>query len=409
LQALVFIKKYTCEGGSIQYLRYGSPDAASSKIFDAGFLAAAVVSIALLPLCQGLTVFDFECFWHSAADLWHGVNPYQSSERVISLNSPIGLGLLNFLGLMSYPVAKQLYLFFMVFALLWSLWVGYKKFWSPSHHKILNLSLVALAVPLGLYFQVILWGSMIIFPLLGLCAFYCLDNNKHPFLAGCCLSLCLIKPHLFVLALAWILWWSIKKRQCLLPAGLLSIGIMAILAVLYLQDDIFQMYIDISRHSLFTVSNASVGNLLYRIVPHRHVILLFVPVIVGCCVLVGFRGRLQSLDVQRASAIVLPWSVLLAPYCWGHDYCACFAVVFIAASILVRSLKENKYGLVGQLGLGILLTYIVGMALRLSFNYEKFLAYGVLLACLSASLIMNNYALGVLRNPRPLDGDTGTG
>jgi hypothetical protein len=86
-------------------------------------------------------------------------------------------------------------------------------------------------------------------------------------------------------------------------------------------------------------------------------------------------------------------------------FCRCF----IAASILVRSLKENKYGLVGQLGLGILLTYIVGMALRLSFNYEKFLAYGVLLACLSASLIMNNYALGVLRNPRPLDGDTGTG
>jgi hypothetical protein len=176
--------------------------------FNGGFIAAIAAALFLSIVFADLRVFDFEFIWNSVYELWNGLNPYSSNSRIISLNSPVGLGMLCIWGLIPFSIARHLFIFLMFLSLFWSVWIGMKLFEMPSQSPIVALALRFLPIPVGLIFQVIISGSLIIFPLLGICLFLCLDIKKKPFLAGCFLSLCLIKPHLFILVIGWIFYWA---------------------------------------------------------------------------------------------------------------------------------------------------------------------------------------------------------
>ena len=389
----IHIKKKLIKIPEVISREYDQPAASKLRIIDGGFFVAVVAAIAMGMFFSNLKTNDFELFWKSAADLWNGDNPYVSSTRVLSLNSPIGLGLLSFLGAIPYELAKQLYLFTAFFTLFWSIWIGYNRFWIPLNNAVVNLSLLVLAIPIGIFFQAIISGSLIIFPLLGISVFYCLDVRKHPFLAGCCLSLCLIKPHLFVLVMAWIFWWALKQCKILLPAGFISIALLAAIIALLLRADVFQAYLSISSNWMFTVSNASTGNFLYKISRSINAGILFIPLILGVFVLISLKSELESIDLHRACAILLPWSIFLSPYCWGHDYLACFALSFIAAPLIIESNKRKKHMLATFLGIGVVCAFTLGLILSFSLNSVNFLAYGVLFVSISGLTFLAEYRL----------------
>lgn len=362
-----------------------------SRLFDTGFLVCALIAIALWMLMPDLDARDFTLFWQATARLLHGTNPYVADVGEISLNSPFGLGLFWFFGALKYHAAKQLYLILMHFAFFWSIWVGYKVFWAPSSPSAaLNLSLLIMAIPLGMIFQVIAWGSLTVFALIGILAFYCLDAKHTPLLSGCCLALCLIKPHLFVLALIWVFWWSIRHRKILLPMGFLMLTLLAGFIALSVQPNIFHMYANIPDRELFTMAKASIGNVLYALFQQKHAIVLFIPLIVGIALLPIIRTWLRSADLRLSFALLLPWSVHLSPYCWGHDYLACFATPFIAASLLSNSIDGLKYGRSLLMGIAIIATFVVGTVLSPWFRFETFAIYGFLLVLMSAMLFCLN-------------------
>lgn len=130
-----------------------------TRIFDVGFFISAVMALILWSLMPDLEIRDFTLYWKAVASLAHGGNPYIfTRDNSVSLNSPLGLGLLWFIGTLRYQTAKQFYLILMYFAFLWSIWVGYKMFLPPSSHRsTLNLALLATAIPFGMFFQVMAW------------------------------------------------------------------------------------------------------------------------------------------------------------------------------------------------------------------------------------------------------------
>lgn len=236
-----------------------------------------------------------------------------------------------------------------------------------------------------------------IFALIAVSAFYCLDARKTPFLAGCCLGIFLIKPHLFALVLVWIVWWSLTHRKPLLPAGLALVALVAGLSALYLQPNIFRMYADLYGSGLpsFAITNAALGNILYSLPRERHALLLFAPLIAGLCALPLLHRRPVFSDLRLSCACLLPWSVLLSAYCWGHDYSVCFATPFLAASLLHDSLEAKTRGLTILLVLGILLIFAVGNVMSLRFRFTwSFVFYGLSLAAASGIAI---HAAGRLR------------
>ncbi len=367
-------------------------DPNSVRIFDAGFLFSVLMALALLSFMPDLEIRDFDLFWKAALTLKQGVNPYVfSPENSVSLNSPIGLGLLWFLGSLPYHAAKQLYLYLMYFSFFWSVWVGYKIFLSPLSHNTAALNMVILiaAIPFGMFFQAMTWGSMTIFVLIGITAFYCLDAERRPILSGCCLGLCLIKPHLFIVFLSGILWWSIRRRQILLLVGFMLVFCIATLSVVYLQPDIFQMYKNLYSKGLphFAVRNASVGNILYSLFQQKHVIFLFAPSIAGLCLL-PFVHRWHLLDSLRGLTVfLLPWSILLSPYCWGHDYSLCFATSFFAAAQFAESFRRKMIWLAALLASAVLAHFVVGTVLSPAFRFASFVFYGFILVAMSVITI----------------------
>ncbi len=363
-----------------------------ARILDVGFFVSAVIAVALWGMMPDLEVHDFTLYWQATANLVRGINPYAfKAEDPVSLNSPMGLGLLWFVGTLPYPIAKQLYLTLMYFSFLWSIWIGYKIFLLPfSRRRALNMALLVVAIPFGMFFQIMVWGSTVVFALIGITGFYCLDTEEHPFLAGCLLGLCLIKPHLFILALAWITWRSVLRRHFLLPAGIALVAMVACLSALYLQPGIFRMYATIYSGGLpnFAMTNAGLGNILYSLPEGKHTILLFAPLLIGLCALPLLR-RWQLFRSFRLSCVcLLPWSALLSAYCWGHDYAASFATTFLACSVLLSALGGGRAGLVVLMSFGILANSVVGNVLSPGFTHTwSFILYGLSLAAESAMAV----------------------
>lgn len=358
-------------------------------VFDCGFVAAIFAAISLSFAFSDLRAFDFEFIWHSAYELWNGINPYLSNSRIISLNSPVGLGMLCIWGLIPFSIARHLYIFTMFFALFWSMWICLKIYRMPSQYPIVNLALLLLPIPIGLFFQVLVSGSLIVFPVLGLCIFFCLDIKKKPLLAGFCLSLCLIKPHLFVLVVAWTFWWAWKNRILLLPVGLFIGALIGTITALLIQNDIFNMYIGISGHKYFVLPNASLGNLLYRTIEHKSLVILFVPLVLSLGIMHIYRARLISISVKEMVALLIPWSIFMSPYCWSHDYWPCLYSGFLAAYQIKKVSAERITPAYAILALALGAQFMVGLWLRLNLRHEKFLLYGLLAVTVAGLALMN--------------------
>lgn len=374
----------------------------------AGFLGVAAFFILFLyNIRPELPLFDFSLFWKATNNLVLGHNPYQlppyssfsknglshfsqNASPVPSLSPPPALGMFAFIGYLHLDKAKALYLFLYCLSFLWSSWIGYSMFFKKrSLANLLDLLLAFLVLPFVTFFQALAWGSLTVIAVMGICGFFWANARGSDWFAGCCLALCGIKPQLFLLLVVYLIWWAIAKRRYPIIWGAASVYLIGLLISICLQPKIFSMYLAALQGGIgYRVTNASLGSVLYYLSGQQNGFYLYLPIMLGA-IFLAFVPRLKSSgNLILFTSIIMPFSLLLSPYCWGHDYIVCFATFFSCAHYIYKSIRKNLYTRTVVL-LSCLLGCILLMALT-SFSNKavSFIAFGAGFAFLSVLVLV---------------------
>ena len=356
-----------------------------------------------------LPLFDFTLFWKALEHLVNGHNPYSlppyssfvdadlravspSGISLPSLSSPAALGLFWFFGKLPMEAAKDVYQFIMCLAFCWTAWLGYRmvareRVAGAFRGRILFL----LALPLGLFYQAMIWGSVTLFCLIAICALILLRDSKRVFWTGFILALCCIKPHLFILLFLYVALWSRANRVLSLAFGFFSALGSMLATGLYFQPALLRMYYDVFRQGLpfNALTNASMGSIVFDIFGRNCLAGMFIPLIVGCLALLLWMHRRGTGHFALVSVCILPWSILLSPYSWGHDYVVCFPVGFLLAAYHKRNVREG-HRTHAAVSLSLLALIFVCNLISPAFSRQwMFVAFGFLYAAAAALLLFD--------------------
>ncbi|NMC64382.1 MAG: DUF2029 domain-containing protein [SAR324 cluster bacterium] len=180
-----------------------------------------------------------------------------------------------------------------------------------------RLVYLALFFPL---FKVLLYGQPTFIALLGLTLFSYLIFHRKPFSAGLALSLCSLKPQLLVPFFVVVLIWELKQHRLLVINGLLMGVILQILIALIIVPDSFSQYLEFLPSFMTSSAQLSYPTLTQLFkqltgIAASPYILLIPGLLTAMWIAFRFDFSFRLLYL-----LVLPLSVLVAPYSWSHDF-----------------------------------------------------------------------------------------
>ena len=273
---------------------------------------------------------DFIIYWATAQQLSHHANPYDATaikelEQTAGLpatykvgytrNPPWALPLVYPLGFLSPRAGWILWYFLLLASLALSVYLLWNFFDRPRNKRYLLGFTFAPALICMVYGQT----SLLVVP--GLVLFLCLHRTR-PFLAGAALSLCALKPHLFLPFGVVLLAWIIVSRAYKLIAGAVA-AIGASCALTYLIDPLaWAQYAQMARGSgIEREQIPCLSSVLRFWLSPTSVWLQFLPAMLGCVwAMVYFWPRRQKWNWMENSAPLLLVSLLVAPYAWIYDH-----------------------------------------------------------------------------------------
>jgi hypothetical protein len=147
-------------------------------------------------------------------------------------------------------------------------------------------------------------------------------HRTHPFLAGAALSLCALKPHLFLPFGIVLLAWVVVSRAYTILAGTLA-GLATGSAITTLIDPLsWVQYLQMARTSGIESEQIPCPSSLLRYwLSPSSVWLQYLPALLGCIwALAYFWPRRRNWDWQRNGAPLLLVSLAVAPYAWIYDH-----------------------------------------------------------------------------------------
>jgi len=114
--------------------------------------------------------------------------------------------------------------------------------------------------------------------------------------------------------------------------------------------------------------------------------LMFVPLgIAGLALLLLLRSW-RPRDLVGATALILPWSLVVSPYCWGHDYILCFPVGFVALDYFRNGISRRQFEPAISIGILVILSAVIGDLLSPHFEKQSmFILYGLSLCLVSGA------------------------
>jgi hypothetical protein len=324
------------------------------------FLRAAA-AICILAVGVGVLLFavdnstagkkDFIAYWAAGQQLIHGANPYDGSsllriERAagldgdrpnMMLNLPTAFFLALPLGLVSAKVGIILWLLLLIASLLISIRILWMLQGRPDDRTHL----------LGYLFAPVLAclmaGQLGILLLLGIVLFLRFHGSR-PFLAGSALSLCAVKPHLFLPFGLVLLVWVVSRKEYRLLAGILAALLASCALSFCLDTHAWTQYAQMMG-STAEVQNDFVPTLsmVFRLLINRNAAWLqFVPAVAACVwALWYFWTRRDKWNWMEQGLLLLLVSVACAPHAWFTDEAVLLPAVLVAvyrADALDRSL-----------------------------------------------------------------------
>lgn len=274
-------------------------------------------------------VYDFTSYWAAGQQLIRGANPYSASaisilERshgyndtdkpLIMRNPPSALFLVIPLGLVGARAGSILWSLLGLGCLAASIRMMWRMNGSPPGQLHLFGYLFA---PVLLCFGT---GQMGIILLLGLALFLRLQDSR-PWLAGMALSLCALKPHLFLpFAVALFAWIVTRKAYRILVGAALGLGACCVIP-LFFDQSVWVQYIQMARRSgIKNEIMPDFGTMLRFALDRQAMWLQFLPAALACVwAFWYFRRHRMEWDWQTHGSLLILVSVLAAPYSWFTD------------------------------------------------------------------------------------------
>jgi hypothetical protein len=306
----------------------------------------SVACIAWLQISgTGLGKRDFISYWAAAHQVAAHRNPYRS-EEIERIERANGLGDVREIIMRNPPYALASVLPLALFQprpgfIAWSLLLlaclvaSVRMVWTLHGRPRDHLALLgySFAPALGC----ILLGQTSLFALLGLVLFLRLHPHR-PALAGACLWLCALKPHLFLPFAAVLLLWIVLTRSYAILAGAAA-ALAASCAVVYLLDpSAWPQYNHLMQTWGIQQEYIPCLSIALRFALRPGAIWLqYLPTALACAwaLVYFFRNRTTWNWLEHGSLLMLV-SVAAAPYSWFTDQAVLIPAI-LAAVYLTRS------------------------------------------------------------------------
>lgn len=275
---------------------------------------------------------DYVSYWAAGQLLLQHKNPYDAKEvfrveqavgyrlprPLIMRNPPWALILAVPLGLFSVSLTGLIWMLATIACWRASVVLIHRMLGSPPG----KVHFLAYLLPGGL--ACIYTGQTSGFMLVGLTLFLYLIRWR-PFLAGLALSICAMKPHLFVPFGLVLIAWTVWRRAWLVPLGT-ACGVGACLAVASIWDP------HAMSHYLRMLRTSGLGNeiipsasfaprgIVFLLTHQNHIWLQMVPLVFSCAwALRYFYRNHREWDWFRHGGVLVLVSVIAAPYAWIMD------------------------------------------------------------------------------------------
>jgi hypothetical protein len=292
-------------------------------------LAVTALFLCVVPLAGHMAGSrDFVSYWATGRQLVHHANPYDR-EAVKRIEHTAGLKEDAVLLMRNPPWALPLayplgFIGLRTAALLWSLVllaclvVSVRLIQMIHNFPQNSIHWLGLSFPPALISLIM--GQTSLFALLGFVLFLYL-HRTHPFVAGVCLWLCALKPHLFLPFAAVLLAWIVLHRSYRLLAGTTAALAVSSAAAYYIDPSAWPDYLqmmrapEIDKQFVPCLSDA----LRFWLRPEA-TWLQYLPVFL-CCVwaLRYFWLRRNNWDWITNGGTLMLASLVFAPYCWLYD------------------------------------------------------------------------------------------
>jgi hypothetical protein len=298
------------------------------KLIAAALIVGGVVYLALVFSSAEAVRRDFISYWAAGQLLRSDENPYGavetlrvqrlagflSAEPLIQRMPPLALPLFVPFGFVSARfgviVWSILTIGLFVFALQASRSLGNGA--TSRIHLLGYVFAPALACILAGQFGVILLAGLV-----GFLRFH----ESRPFVAGLCLALLTLKPHLFLaFAVAVLVWITVNRRYALLCGGLIGVASLSV-ASAWIAPRAWPQYLAMIRAARLDQEALPNLSLLFRLAIDPAAVWLqglpaLAVVVWGLCCALRLA---RHWDWMKHGSLMLLLSVLAAPYSWFTD------------------------------------------------------------------------------------------
>lgn len=325
-------------------------------------------------LFSALPVNDFITYWTSGRLFLAGSNPYSSTaiyaierslgwpyvQPIVMLNPPWALPFVALLGLLPFHTAHLVWLAVSLILEAVSAIALWRYFGGEKSKQWIALVLFVTFLPLGSAEHM---GQITPLILAGLTAFLFLLRRQRYVLAGACLLMLGLKPHLLYLVLLALLLWTIQTKRWSLALSSIFFYASTTLSAIAFNRNVLGYFHGTLQAAMDT--SCGVGGVLRSIFGMQHAWLQFLPTAIGTAWFAHYwiRNR-RGWTWEEHLPLVLLVSLGTAPYSWAHDYILALPS-FVALTVAISRTRTDW--LVAS-GLYLVVQYIISNVAGLPSN-----------------------------------------
>lgn len=310
---------------------------------------------------QWLAIDDYVEYWAAGKLNLTGGNPYDPDQLlplqqqagryagvpVIMYNPPWMLAIAMPFAALDYAIGRTIWLLLSIglmilcSAMLWSIYGG------PSDKRWLSWLFGLTFVPV---LDCLRTGQTGIFLLTGLVGFLYFQRQNRDWLAGFCLSLLAIKPHILILFALAVLFWCIQfRRWKIIVAAVLALAAATLIAWL-VNPSVIQQYIFLSTHyPPAEWATATFASFLRFLFGTRFFWLQFVPPVLGFIWFVFYWVQHRTgWDWLAQAPLLILVSVSTSAYGWTFDQPVILvAILLIFSRVFSHSINRSALIIIG--------------------------------------------------------------
>ena len=305
-----------------------------------------------------LQIDDYVEYWAAGNLNLKGGNPYDPQQLlplqhaagrffgvpVMMWNPPWMLLLAMPFSVFTYPLSRVLWILFFIIIILLSVNLTWQQYGGKPQYRWVGWLVGFTFLPVLEAFRTGQTGPLLLLGMAGFLYFY---NKKRLWLAGGCLSLLLVKPHILYLVLIAVVLWSLYEKELRIILGAGITLAFATLVTWVVNPDVIQQYLFAAvNYPPEDWATPTIGGITRLLIGTQHFWLQFIPTLVGLLwiSIYWYHRRLAWSWLEQAPLIILV-SILTAAYGWTSDHSASLIPILqiFILLLLVQDKKRSWY------------------------------------------------------------------